>query len=299
MIKVLNYILSHLQMGKKPIFIVGHGRSGTTWVGDTFKQAPGAICYHEPCNPKVVKEGDHSHWFRYARPDKGDPYFEACLDNAFKGLLTNRRYLLKQFYRRFFPGYRVVVKGVAPLMSLEWVYKRFKPEILFIIRHPCAVALSEINKNTPVERVIDEILKQPDLIEDHLKAYVPVLEKAKTPYEIYGAVWAARNRVIADLIPKYPEWKIAYYEDLCIDPGRSFRDLFDHFNLDWTDKVQKYINRSTNKEKPGAFSTYRVTKNQINKWKKKLTPDEINQVRNFVEPFNLPFYNMDSDWLNE
>jgi hypothetical protein len=299
MIKVLNYILSHLQMGKKPIFIVGHGRSGTTWVGDTFMQAPGVLSYHEPCNPVVNKEGQYSHWFKYVRNSEDDPYFEVCLDHAFKGLLNTRKDLIVKYYRRFFPGYRVVVKGVAPLMSLEWIYKRFNPEILFIIRHPCAVALSERNKKTPVENATDEILKKPDLIEDHLKPYINLIEKAKKPFEIYGVLWGVRNRVIADLIPKYPEWRTVYYEDLCIDPSKSFRDLFAHFNLGWTDKVQKYINKSTNKEKPGTFSTYRVTKNQIDKWKKKMTQDEINQVRNFVEPFNLPFYNRESDWSLE
>ena len=75
-----------------------------------------------------------------------------------------------------------------------------------------------------------------------------------------------------------------------------FRELFGYFNLKWTNKVQKYVNQSTTEEKPGKYSTYRITKNQIGKWKKEMTQDEINQVRSFVEPFNLPFYNQESDW---
>ena len=298
--KVLNYILSHLQMGNRAIFITGHGRSGTTWIGTTFKQAPGILYYGEPCNPKVVKGGDYSHWFRYVRPDGSDPFFESCLDRAFKGLITyGRGWWLTQPYRRFLPRYRVVIKEVAPLLLLEWVYKRYQPEILFVLRHPCAVALSERNKSTLVERPIKEILKQPNLVEDHLKPYLTVMEKAKTPLEIYGALWGARNRVITDLIPKYPEWKILFYEDLCRNPIKCFRELFDHFNLTWTVKVQKYINQTTTEEKPGTFSTYRVTNNQADKWKREMTPSEIEQVRTFVEPFNLPFYNLESDWSLE
>ena len=286
-------------MGNRAIFITGHGRSGTTWIGSTFEQAPGILYYGEPCNPKVVKGGNYSYWFRYVRPDGSDPYFESCLDRAFKGLITDGSYWLRQPYRRFLPGHRVVIKEVASLMLLEWVYKRYQPEILFVLRHPCAVALSERNKSTSAERPIKEILKQPSLMEDHLNPYLTVLEKAKTPYEIFGALWGARNRVITDLMPKYPEWKIVFYEDLCSDPIKCFRELFDHFNLTWTVKVQKYINRTTIEKKPGKYSTYRVTKNQINKWKRKMTPSEIEQVRTFVEPFNLPFYNTDSDWSLE
>jgi len=295
--KVLNSILSHLQMRNRAIFITGHGRSGTTWIGSTFEQAPGILYYHEPCNPEVVKGGDYSHWFGYVRPDGSDPYFESCLDRAFNGLITyGRGWWIKQPYRRLLPGSRVVIKEVASLMLLEWVYKRYQPEILFVLRHPCAVALSEKNKRTPVERPIIEILNQPDLVEDHLKPYLTILEKAKTPFEIYGAIWGARNRVIADLIPKYPEWKILFYEDLTRDPLKCFRELFDHFNLDWTAKIQKHINQTTTKAKPGIYSTYRVTNTQTYKWKGKMTPDEIEQVRTFVEPFNLPYYNSESDW---
>jgi len=88
MIKAMNYILSHLQMKNRPIYINGHGRSGTSWIGTTFQQAPGILYYGEPCNPKVVKGGDFSHWFRYVRPDGSDSYFESCLDHSFNGLDT-------------------------------------------------------------------------------------------------------------------------------------------------------------------------------------------------------------------
>jgi hypothetical protein len=78
-----------------------------------------------------------------------------------------------------------------------------------------------------------------------------------------------------------------------------FGKLFDNFNLKWTAKVQKYISQSTTKEKPGKYSTYRITKNMIGKWKKEMTRDEIEQVRSFVEAFSLPFCNQESDWSLE
>ena len=295
-VKGLNYILSPLQMGSKAIFITGHGRSGTTWIGNTFKQAPDVLYYGEPCNPKVVEEGEYSHWFRYIRPNESDHYFESYLDSAFKGLITYGSYWLMKPYRRFLPGYRIVIKEVASLLLLEWVYKRYHTDVLFVLRHPCDVALSEKNKNTSIDKPKKEILKQSNLIKDHLSPYVDIIQKAKTPFEIYGVLWGARNRVIADLIQKYPEWKIVFYEDLCNNPVDSFRDLFDHFGLTWTSKVQKYINRTTVEKKPGRFSIYRITKNQANKWKRKMNENEIDQIRSFVEPFNLPFYNLDSDW---
>jgi len=300
MIKAINYILSHLQIKNSPIYITNHGRSGTSWIGTILGKAPGILYYGEPCNPKVVKGGEFSHWFRYVRPDGSDPYFESCLDHSFKGLIKYKRgWWLTEPYRRFLPGSRVVVKEVAAVMSLEWVYKRYHPEVLFVLRHPCAIALSEMNKINREEKPIIEILKQSSLMEDHLNPYLTVLEKAKTPYEIFGALWGARNRVITDLMPKYPEWKIVFYEDFTDDPFKCFRELFDHFNLTWTAKVEKYIHQTTTIDKPGLSTTHRVLKDQRNKWKRKMTSSEIEQVRTFVEPFNLPFYNLESDWSLE
>ena len=300
MIKAMNYILSHLQIKNRPIYITNHGRSGTSWIGTILGKAPGILFYNEPCNPKVVKGGEFSHWFRYVRPDGSDSYFESCLDHSFKGLIKYKRgWWLTEPYRRFLPGSRVLVKEVAALMSLEWVYKRYQPEVLFVLRHPCAVALSEMNKINREEKPIIEILKQPSLMDDHLNPYLTVLEKAKTPYEIFGALWGARNRVITNLIPKYPEWKIVFYEDFINDPFTCFRELFDHFKLTWTAKVEKYITQTTTIDKPGIATTHRVLKDQINKWKRKMTPAEVEQVRTFVVPFNLPYYNLESDWSLE
>ena len=292
----LNSILSYLPIKNKPIFITGHGRSGTSWIGDIMGQAPGVLYYIEPCNPKVVPYGDYSDWFKYAKPNNRDPYLERTLDPAFKGLITYGSKWLRQPYRRFLPNRRVVIKEVASFMSIRWVYKRYQPDILLVVRHPCAVALSEKKKNTQIDRPIKEILRQTDLIEMHLKPYVNVMKKAKTPFEIYGAVWGARNRVIANLIPNYSEWNAIFYEELIRDPIGYFRKIFDNFNLSLTDKVQKYINMTTNEQKPGTYSTFRVAENQIDKWKREMTSDEIEQVRAFVEPFELPFYRLDSDW---
>lgn len=284
-------------MGRRTIFITGHGRSGTTWVGNTLRQASGALYYNEPCNP-TARAGDYSAWFRYVRPNGNDLFFEMYLDAAFKGLISDGggAWLRQRAYRRLLPGYRVVIKEVASFMSLEWIYKRHQPEVLIIIRHPCGVALSERNQGTPVDRPIKEMLEQTALVKDHLEPYISVMKKAKTPFEIYGAIWGARNRVLADLLPHYPQWKILFYEEICEDPMNCFHELFDHFGLRWSQRVQNFINRSTTEERPGLYAIHRVSLKQINKWKGEMKYSEIDQVRSFVEPFNLPFYNAESDW---
>ena len=69
MIKAINYILSHLQIKNRPIYITNHGRSGTSWIGTILGKAPGILYYGEPCNPKVVKGGD-SHRYNVSSSER-------------------------------------------------------------------------------------------------------------------------------------------------------------------------------------------------------------------------------------
>ena len=294
---MVNFLLSRIQWGEGPLFITGHGRSGTTWIGNVLRMASGVLYVNEPCNPERAKGGNYSDWFKYLQPGEDDIFFQKCLDSAFKGLVTCRtNWLIHKPFRRLFRGYRLVIKEVASYMSVEWVYERYKPDVLVLVRHPCAVALSEKKKGTSVERPMLEIMRQPALLENHLEPYLGVMKKAKRSYEIYGAIWGARNRVLADLIPNYPQWKILFYEDVCKNPLGSFRHLYDHYNLDWSRRVEKFVKRTTVKEKSGTYSISKVSEKQIDKWKHEMTRDEIEQVRKFVEPFNLSIYNSDSDW---
>lgn len=43
----------------RPILVVGHDRSGTTWLGRTLGCAPAALYIHEPLNPTASRLG---HW---------------------------------------------------------------------------------------------------------------------------------------------------------------------------------------------------------------------------------------------
>jgi len=298
--KIINKILSINNNRNKPIMIAGHGRSGTTWIGSVFAQAPKVIYYNEPCNPIYNNKGDYSIWFKYLRANDYFKYYESCLDPAFEGNISSFGdvWIRKNPFRRLSKDFRVVIKDVASYISLEWIYHRYHPYILIILRHPCAVALSEINNRTPIHNAINELIKQNSLVNDHLAPYLEIMKKAKKPFEIYATIWAARNRVIANLIREYKEWNLVFYEDFCEKPQNRFYKTFEEINLKWTNNVEKYIMKTTRYIKKGTYTTYRVSQDQIHKWKRNMDQSQINQVIEFVEPFNLPFYNDFSEWIS-
>ena len=294
--RIALWFLSKWQVGRRPILILGHGRSGTSWVGNIFSAARRVLYYFEPCNPAFTGKGDFDVWFRYLRPGAQDRLFEEAFDAVFHGLPFPGQQWNRAQWHRLLPGYRIVVKEVAAFMAVEWVHDRYKPEVLMIIRHPCAVILSELGQGTPPERSMMELLGQSELFEDHLDPYRLTMEKASSPFETLGAIWGARHRVLANNLSRYPGWQIALYEDLCADPVGGFQQLLRHFGFPWTEAMERYVVQRSTGHVPGLYSVRRNSAQQINRWKHEMTLAEVNAVRRYVEPFDLPFYLSDADW---
>jgi len=294
--RIALWFLTRWQVGRRPILILGHGRSGTSWVGDIFAAARRALYYFEPCSPDISGKGDFDMWFRYLRCGARDELFEQALDAAFRGLPFPGQRWNRARWHRLLPGYRIVVKEVAAFMAAEWLHARYKPEMLIIIRHPCAVVLSELGQGTPPEDSMREMLGQPELFEDHLNPYRSMMEKASTPFEILGAMWGARHRVLANNLSRHAEWQVVFYKDLCANPVAEFQRLFRHFGLLWTKAMEQYVIERSTGHTSGLYSVRRNSVQQIDKWKQSMTSADVNAVRHYVEPFDLPFYRSDADW---
>ena len=291
----INEDLTDRNDGGQPIVLIGHGRSGTTWLGKTLGRCPEALAYHEPCNPGWWSQSTFDVWFRYVPVDGSDAYFERALDGAFRGLLSPGASWMDRIARRYAPGYRVLVKEVASVMCLEWIAQRYRPKTCVIVRHPCAVALSEFRQGTPIDAPIPALLKQPRLMDEHLAPYAAVLERARQPFEVYGAVWGARNRVVANAMSRHPEFIVVDYDEICADPAVRIQQLAQTLGLSWDDVASTFLGETSTRFVAGAREIHRITKDQPGKWKRELTPEQLDQIRRFVEPFELPFYSS-SEW---
>lgn len=275
------------QVGRRPILILGHGRSGTTWVGNVLATGRRVLYTFEPGSP--TPDQPFAGWFAYARPGQANQTLQQTFDPAFQGL-PGRRNWRRSFIHRLMPGYQLVIKDVAGLMAAEWLQERYRPAMLLVIRHPCPTILSELEQGTDPQKSKATLLAQSQLFEEQLQPYRPVIEAATTPHEILAALWAARYRVIANALPRHPHWKIVTYESLCEEPVATFHQLFSHFRLPWSDRNANFIWQSSTTTAPGRYSGKRVSRHQLDKWKEKLTPAEIAAIFRVIQPFQLPFY---------
>lgn len=300
---ILNQVLTYLPTKKKPVLIAGHGRSGTTWIGKTISKAENVLYYNEPCNDNITKEKKHDWiWRKYIPLNDRNSYFEYYLNGAFNGqIMPGSTWYRKKPWARLSPNSVIVIKEVAASMSINWVYKLYQPRVFVVVRHPCAVVLSNKkrgNLSQQAKRIesIKNMVKDKTLVRDYLSSYLSVIEKIETISEADAVFWAIRNLILADFLSKHQEQKIIYYEDVCRNPTIEFAKIFEQMRLNLSQKVQDFIEQTTSCDRPGTYSTSRITSKQIGKWKRELSQDEIYRVRKIVEQFNLPFYNSESDW---
>jgi len=160
----------------KPCIVAGFGRSGTTWVQDVLATANSLRAVFEPLHPLWIRGADmHAH--RYHAADDDDlacyrflhRYF--CEDfhspwadyrvvwtklyprlNDLKSIRGIKRVLRNNFqakdnilrFRKQRQNKRRIVKFVRANMMLPWLQRNFDARIVFIIRHPAAVVMSQM-----------------------------------------------------------------------------------------------------------------------------------------------------------
>jgi cytidyltransferase-like protein len=119
---------------------------------------------------------------------------------------------------------------------------------------------------------------------------VDLIRSARGYWERAGALWAATIYVIHRQTQADPRRLIVAHEWLCRDPLRRFPVLYRRLGLDWGPETERFIRDSDREGDDRTYSVVRPIAKQIDKWKTRLRPEDIDACRAFVEPFALPYY---------
>lgn len=199
---------------------------------------------------------------------------------------------------------RPLLKDPVAFFSAEWLAERFGMEVVVLVRHPAAFvgSLRRLDWRYPFEH----FLEQQDLMEgllaplaDEIEAHVgheqgDMIEHASLLWKIFYSVALTYQE-------RHPDWLFVRHEDLSRDPLGAFRTLYDQLGIRWSDEAQKVIRAYSGRENPEEVGDEvihqirRDSRANIWKWKERLTPAEIEQIRERVEPVSRHFYG-ESDW---
>jgi hypothetical protein len=203
------------------------------------------------------------------------------------GRLTRRRPLLKDPFAVF---------------SVPWFTEQLGCQVVITVRHPAAFVSSLKRFGWTFD--FADLLEQPLLMRDLLE---PVREEMQAmldaPSDMIGQaslLWKLIYRRVDAMRAAYPQVQVVRHEDLSLDPLAGFRALYIALGLAFTPRAEKAILASSSAKNPkeldrqAAFSHRLDSRTNLGNWKRRLSADEIERVRQLTGEVADLFYSADA-----
>jgi hypothetical protein len=141
--------------------------------------------------------------------------------------------------------------------------------VVYISRHPCGRSDSLIR-----QRMLDAEAPRPD----------------RTALEAMGRQWGSMHADFKRALEYAPDWLWLKFEDVCAEPVAVLQTAYEHLGLEWTDEVEREIEKMTSTASSDFYGTLRNSRDQIDKWEKSLGEDEVEAIRSGTRPFEIGLY---------
>jgi hypothetical protein len=292
---------------RRRVIVAGLPRSGTSWLAKSLSFAPGFTYYREPDNVDMVPGAEARFRTLYLTGDHDDAAYRSLMTRALDGrvatpftmredpgpliaALSGRgTRVAERLPLLYFRKRHVLVKLVNANLNLAWFSANFPgARQLYILRHPCGQFESWQRLGWDPDP--HALLQNRRLVEDHLQPFVDLIAGARSFWERAGALWGAITHVVHRQTRSDSDRLLVAYEWLCGDPVPRFQELYRRLDLRWTDRTERFLRAADTDANPSTYSMRRPTARQIDKWKQRLDPADIEACRRFVEPFGLPYY---------
>ena len=183
------------------------------------------------------------------------------------------------------PSQHVVVKTVHAPLALEWVATRFEPAVVVVLRHPLNVIASLLELGLPDR---DRGLDRDPVIRQRLLEPLGIRAPSGNEPDAWRTAWQVGllTTALEGAATRNPEWAVVTHEDLCVEPDRAFQALCERLGLPWSDEIGRHLAES---DRPGTgFSTNRVRSDEPDRWRRRLTAEQIEQAARALREFDLP-----------
>lgn len=303
---------------RRPILVTGSHRSGSTWVGSTIAKSSEIAYIGEPFNIKAnpgIIYPQFDKWFTII-DQTNDSKYKLAIENtlkfkyqytpALKSIKNTKEFgkiLLHalQFEKAKLLNQRPLMKDPIALLSADWLARNFNMNVIVLIRHPAAFvgSLKKAEWHFPFKDLNDQanILKTP--IKNYREQIESYTLTKRSLIDQGILLWNIFHETIKFYMSIFPNWIYIKHEDISSDPVKYFSIIFDHVELDFTQRIKKHIDITTNSKNPTEHKKVsdikRNSKKNIHNWKNRLTKKEIYRIRAKTEQISNTFYSSD-EW---
>lgn len=297
--EILGKIIHIKKKVRKPIIITGAPRSGTTWLAEIFCQGTGGIIYWEPLHLRNQKDLQKMNftWRPVIKREENNTKYQRFFEEIINCRKWNRHLLSQIKIPDIFLNKYWVIKFVRANGVVQWLMKNFQISVpLVIIRHPCAVISSQIERRskhkTSSEKYVLNLIKYkiPSHAIEFLKYYPDfngIFDEIDSWEEYLAILWSMDNFHLFNKEKK--EIIILPYEKLYLETKKTIYKLFEYYNLELNEKLL------TEFQKPSSTVTdltevKKKNKNPLNKWKDIISEPKIIKIFEITKKFGLNFY---------
>jgi hypothetical protein len=271
-------------------FVAGHDRSGTTWIADIINYRKDYRYIFEPFTPGRLELTSAFRPRQYLRPDERDPRYvdpaRAIVTGQIRSLWTDK------YNRAVWPRKRLV-KDVRANLLLPWLCRTFPDmRLVFILRHPCAVAHSQMNVSKNWRADLRLFLDQESLVDDHLRPFLSAIDSARDDFERLIAVWCINNYVPLHAL-KGANVQVSFYEDFCVAPRGEVATLLTSLGDEADPRAMRTVERpsaTTRRDSPVLSG-----ESLVDGWRASVTAEQLDGALRILGQFGLDrIYGRDS-----
>lgn len=266
---------------RNTIFLAGSGRSGTTWIQENLNYDNQFRIMFEPFYPYQVKQLKGWNNRQYIRFESSDKHQLKIAEKILSGKIRHE-WIDRQNNRNGIFKKRIL-KDIRSNLLIKWVKEHFSEiPIIFLMRHPCAVANSKMKLNW--NNQLEDVLMQQDLMDDFLNPFKKIINTAKDVYDKHLILWCIENYVPLKQF-KDGEMLIVLYENVCMNPIHELNRLLSFIGGKiFPDALERLSNPSALTRKESAINT---GKNMINSWKSSVPDKKIDRTIGILSEFGL------------
>jgi hypothetical protein len=281
----------YLDIGKNlddTILLAGTGRAGTTWLANIINYDNRMRYIFEPFCPLYVKRLRNLPMRLYL--NHSEDYVE--LQSLYRYILSGsvRNIWTDRFNKKYISHTRLI-KDIRINLSLNWIKKTYPGvKIVFLMRHPLAVALSRFKLNWKDE--VGELLEQKNLVSDHLSDIYDDIVKCDDAFQRHIYLWCIENYIPLKLFSDGDVYPI-FYENICLDPKYEIEKMLKWLGITVTDKVWETTKTaSAVTRKNSAINT---GESLVDKWKNEVNVMQTDKALEIMSRFGLDqIYDADS-----
>ncbi len=213
-------VRSYFAPPRRVIWLLGNGRSGTTWVASLINHDSRHREMFEPFHPWYVQSSSFLQPHLYLRRRERHPQLERLAQQVFSGSFHHPRVNTPASRPSF--GQGIVIKDIFANLFAHWAAHRFPAlKIVMLVRHPFAVALSKLKKSHwSWLKEPRDLLGQRNLLEDHLQPFAELIRKTSLQRDFILSqivIWAITHYVpLRQFDPK--QLHVVFYEDVVRAP---------------------------------------------------------------------------------